>query len=333
MSQFTSSSSGHGLWDQPATEASPRQAHRRSPAARLSSERSFSVADHLLYWPVLGLVRGIQLLLPLAWVAQIGRAFGMGFYHLDSRHRRVAIDNLTMAFGHEKTAAQIESIARENFKRLGENYACAIKTAGMSWERLRGHVEFTGLENFPQSQPAGKKKNAVVAIGHFGNFELYARIVQALPHDKVATTYRGLKQRSLSSLMQVMRIKSGCTYFERRTEGAALRAMLNRGGLILGLLADQNSSGMRSPFLGADCNTGLAPAILTLRYNAVFLTGICYRIGRAKWRIEFGKPIPTHINDAPRASEDLMLEANRELEAAVRRDPANWFWVHRRWKK
>jgi lauroyl/myristoyl acyltransferase len=27
-----------------------------------------------------------------------------------------------------------------------------------------------------------------------------------------------------------------------------------------------------------------------------------------------------------------MREVNLALEAAVRRDPANWFWVHRRWK-
>ena len=27
-----------------------------------------------------------------------------------------------------------------------------------------------------------------------------------------------------------------------------------------------------------------------------------------------------------------MRDVNRAFEAAVRRDPANWFWVHRRWK-
>jgi KDO2-lipid IV(A) lauroyltransferase len=27
-----------------------------------------------------------------------------------------------------------------------------------------------------------------------------------------------------------------------------------------------------------------------------------------------------------------MREVNRSFEKAVRRDPANWFWVHRRWK-
>ena len=27
-----------------------------------------------------------------------------------------------------------------------------------------------------------------------------------------------------------------------------------------------------------------------------------------------------------------MRDVNRAFEIAVRRDPANWFWVHRRWK-
>jgi hypothetical protein len=27
-----------------------------------------------------------------------------------------------------------------------------------------------------------------------------------------------------------------------------------------------------------------------------------------------------------------MLEINRAFEVAIRHDPANWFWVHKRWK-
>jgi KDO2-lipid IV(A) lauroyltransferase len=64
----------------------------------------------------------------------------------------------------------------------------------------------------------------------------------------------------------------------------------------------------------------------------VLTTGICYRVGAAKWRVEFGERIATHENGAPRRSEAIMLDVNRALEAAIRRDPANWFWVHRRWK-
>ena len=44
------------------------------------------------------------------------------------RHRRVALRNLTMCFG-QRTPAEIRALARENFRRIGENFACAVKTA------------------------------------------------------------------------------------------------------------------------------------------------------------------------------------------------------------
>jgi KDO2-lipid IV(A) lauroyltransferase len=61
-------------------------------------------------------------------------------------------------------------------------------------------------------------------------------------------------------------------------------------------------------------------------------TAICYRIGLAKWRIEVGDEIPTRENGESRPITDIMRDVNRMFEIAVRRDPANWFWVHRRWK-
>ena len=132
--------------------------------------------------------------------------------------------------------------------------------------------------------------------------------------------------------MQSLREKSGCLYFERRTDGPLLRAAMGQGGIILGFLSDQSSKGLRAPFLGHDCDTGLAPAVFALRYHTELYAGICYRVGLAKWRLELGEKIFTHENGHPRSSEDIMRDVNRALEAAVRRDPANWFWVHRRWK-
>ncbi len=86
------------------------------------------------------------------------------------------------------------------------------------------------------------------------------------------------------------------------------------------------------PFLGHDCSTTAAPAIFALRYHCALITGICYRVGLARWRIEAGADIPTRENGQPRSSAAIMADVNRAFEAAVRRDPANWFWVHKRWK-
>lgn len=264
--------------------------------------------------------------LPLPLVARIGCLGGALAYRLDGRHRRVTLDNLQMCFGGEKTAAEITALAKENFRRIGENYCCAIKTAAMSPEQLRPHVEFDHAERL---QPP---RRMVMAIGHFGNFELYARFQTFSSGYQCATTYRALKQPALNHLLQSVREKSGCLYFERRTEGPLLRAAMGRPNIILGLLADQSSIGVRAPFFGHDCDTGLAPAIFALRYHCELYTAFCFRIAPAKWRLELGDKIETHENDATRSSGDIMRDVNRSFEKAVRRDPANWFWVHRRWK-
>src|SRR5438874_13314815 len=112
----------------------------------------------------------------------------------------------------------------------------------MSDSELEGVIEVTGAEKVCQPLP-GRKPDAscVMALGHFGNFELYARCARFAPGFQFATTYRALRQPALNRLMQSLREKSGCLYFERRTEGAALRAGLNQGGIVLGLLADQHA--------------------------------------------------------------------------------------------
>jgi len=287
--------------------------------------------DSLLYAVVRAFVAFLQLL-PLNVVARLGRAGGALAFHLDRRHRRVVRDNLTICFGNEKSPDEILQIARENFCRLGENYLCAIRTSAMTAAQLKPHVEFTGIDRLPQKNGDAPLPNVVVAIGHFGNFELYARFHDVRPDYQCATTYRALRQPVLNRLMQDLRGTSGCLFFERRTDGPLLRAAMNQGGIILGLLADQSSKGLHAPFLGHDCNTGLAPAILALRYNADLYSAICYRVALAKWRVEVGEKIPTHADGHPRPSEVIIREMNLALETAVRRDPANWFWVHRRWK-
>jgi KDO2-lipid IV(A) lauroyltransferase len=287
--------------------------------------------DTIVYALAKALAAFIQAL-PLPTAAWLGRALGGLAYGLSARHRRVAVENLTLCLGGEKSPAEIRQIARENFRRIGESYACAIKTASMTSAELKPHVEFANIDRLPQKSGGAPLPNVVIAIGHFGNFELYARFHDARPDYQCATTYRALNQPGLNRLMQSLRKQSGCLYFERRTDGPLLRAALGRGGTILGLLADQSSKGLRAPFLGRDCNTGLAPAVLALRYHTELYTAFCYRVAPAKWRLELDQKIETHENGHPRPSEDIMRDVNRSFEAAVRRDPANWFWVHRRWK-
>src|ERR1041385_4666004 len=289
--------------------------------------------DRLLYWMARAVVGFLQSL-PLRVVARIGRAGGAMAWWLDARHRRVALENLTLCFGAEKPPAEIRALAKENFRRLGENYCCAAKTASLSDGDLREVLEVVGVEKFSKPLSGLPLPGGVFAIGHFGNFELYARCGTALPGYQVATTYRALRHPAVTRLMQSLREKSGCIFFERRKDADALKQAMNRGGVILGLLADQHAGdkGLRLPFLGHDCSTSAAPALFALRYDCRLHTAICHRVSLARWRIEIGDEIPTRENGRPRSTVAIMCDVNRAFEIAVRRDPVNWFWVHRRWK-
>jgi KDO2-lipid IV(A) lauroyltransferase len=287
--------------------------------------------DTLIYWFARGVVALLQAL-PLAWVARLGRAGGALAFRLDGRHRNVALKNLALCFGREKSPEEIRAIAQENFRRIGENFAGAVKTAAMTPWQMLPHFDLTLAKSILPHEANAGPQSRIVAIGHFGNFELYARFGQFVPVFKCAATYRALKQPALNRILVALRERSDCRFFERRQDGAALKAAMNSTGLLLGLLADQSSKGVRIPFLGHDCDTSTAPAVFALRYNCPLHTAICYRIGLANWRVEVGDEIPTRENGEARPIAAIMRDVNRAFEVAVRRDPANWFWVHRRWK-
>ena len=191
------------------------------------------------------------------------------------------------------------------------------------------------MDQLPRNPQTGRIQSVVVAIGHFGNFELYGRVGLFLPECVSATTYRGIKPEGLDRLLRELRTKSGCHYFERREQGASLRAFMTKQSAILGLLVDQHGGdhGLRLPFLGQDASTNPSAAIFALRYNVPLVTAICYRVALGKWRIEVGPLIPTrNPGGTARSVVEITSDVNRALEAGVVRDPANWFWVHRRWK-
>lgn len=289
--------------------------------------------EWLLYFAAKSVVLVLQSL-PLPLVARLGRAGGSLAWLLDARHRRVARKNLQLCFSGEKSEREISALVRENFRRIGENFASAVKTADMTPDELRPYFQFVGAEKILPHESNHDPQSRIVAIGHFGNFELYARFGQFVPVFKCASTYRGLRQASLNRLMQSLREKSGCRFFERRTEAAALKAAMSDTGLLLGLLADQHAgdNGLMLPLFGHECSTSAAPAIFALRYHCPLHTGVCYRVGVGRWRIEAGDEIPTRENGKARSPAEIMRDVNQAFEIAIRRDPANWFWVHNRWK-
>ena len=107
-----------------------------------------------------------------------------------------------------------------------------------------------------------RKIQPIFAIGHFGNFELYTILAARLPgYRATAATFRSLKQPGLTRLMEELRNRSGCIFFERRVGLRDLMRALGNNDLFLGLLSDQHGGpkGVWGPFFGIECSTLLLP--------------------------------------------------------------------------
>ena len=295
---------------------------------------SSNAVDSLFYLLARSFVFIVQLL-PLKAVALTGRVGGFLFYYLDVRHRRVAVNNLLACLGNSHSKKEILSLARENFCRIGEVYLSALKTAAIPREKIGSVLSVKGEENLCLAKREdGSLPSFMFAIGHFGNFELYAKSGVFVPGYEISTTYRGFKQKWLERLILSLRNKSGCIFFERRSEGGKLRSFMKQPGIITGLLADQSAgkNGLRLPFFGLPCSVTPAPAIFALRYNLSLHGCFCRRLGLGRWEIELYPEIPTRLNGKARPVEDIMSDINTLYESFILEDPANWFWVHNRWK-
>ena len=285
-----------------------------------------------LYLFVRALVAVAQCL-PLRWLARLGRSAGALTWHFDRRHRQVALDNLAACFP-EKPADEIRAIAKENFRRLGETYLSILKTGGMDAEAISKILKIEGYPQLEKILQANPDERILLAVGHFGNFELFAWMKLAVPSGQVVTTYRGLRQRKLTQLMLDLRKASGCLYFERRDEGAQLKETMKRPSILLGLLADQHAgdSGLRLPVFGREASVSAAPAVMAKRYGSRLFPGACFRTGLGQWKLVLGEEIPLRENGKRRNTEAITRDIIAAQEDYIRRDPANWFWVHNRWK-
>ena len=279
---------------------------------------------------------GVIQLMPLKVVALAGRVGGFLFYFLDVRHRRVAVNNLLASLGNSHSKKEIISIARENFCRIGEVYFSALKTAAIPTEEIGSVLSTKGEKNISLAKRQdGSLPSFLFALGHFGNFELFAKSGVFVPGFDLSTTYRGFRQPWLERLILSLRKKSGICFFDRRWDGVKLRAFMNRPGTITGLLADQSAgrSGLRLPFFGRPCSVTPSPALFALRYNLSLHGCFCRRLGLGRWEIEVGPEISTRFGGRARPIEDIMSDINSLFESFILEDPANWFWVHDRWKR
>lgn len=281
----------------------------------------------LIYVVYRGFTAGVAAL-PLSVVYRLGQALGGAAYLVMAPYRRLAIRNLTIAYGAEKPRAEIRRLARAHFRALGANLLSSIKAAALGVERLREIATVENIESIRDALDRGK--GVVLVISHFGNWELFAQICQFLPGYQWSTVYQPLGNRRIEAHVRRTRMARGVQLFSRKNGFNAPTAFLRAGGAV-GVLVDQHAGdgGVWTPFFGRLASTSNLAALLALRTDAELVPIAIRTAAPGRWTVVVSPPIP---QVAAEEADALTARINLVLEGQIRAAPPDWFWVHNRWK-
>jgi Kdo2-lipid IVA lauroyltransferase/acyltransferase len=266
--------------------------------------------------------------LPVGWQSALGRAVGALAWRFAGGRRRIALRNLELCLP-ELDAAAREQLAREHFGWLGSS----LVERGLLWyaprERLMSLIEVEGDVHFAERSSAP----VMWLVPHFMALEAAATAVQLFQSRRGATIYQRQSNAVFDAAMRAGRERFGdSVLFARQDSAKPLIRAIRDQGLGFFNLPDMDFGRKDSefvPFFGVPAATLVAPARMAKMLGMVVQPVVAEMREGGGWRVVFHPPWQGWPTDDALADTRTM---NAWIEAEVRRHPAQYLWVHKRFK-
>jgi KDO2-lipid IV(A) lauroyltransferase len=280
---------------------------------------------------------GARLLLSLLWLlhwlplgvqAALGRGLGRLLYALAGSRRRIALRNLELCFP-ERPITEREAIARAHFQWLGRSILERGVLFYASPERLRRLIHVEG-----DVQLAERSERPVMwLVPHFMALDVAGASVLLFQKRKGISIYQEQSDPVMDAAIRRGRLRLGnAEIFPRDDSGKALFRAIRRGDAFFNL--PDMDFGARDaafvPFFGVQAATLLAPSRLARALNMIVQPVLAEILpGGEGYRVHFMPPWDDFPTDDALADTARM---NRWIEEQIRAHPAQYLWVHKRFK-
>lgn len=276
---------------------------------------------------VLALLRAFQAL-PLGVQAATGRALGHLLYLLAGARRRIALRNVELCLP-ELLPRERRALVREHFGWL----ARSILERGLLWyaapERLKRLIHVEGDVGL-----ADRSERPVMwLVPHFVALDVAGQATQLFQTRPVASIYQAQTNAVFDAALRAGRLRFGNGKLFARREGAVGLVRAIRAGHAFFNLPDMDFGPRDAafvPFFGVPAATLLAPSKLARALEMVVQPVVAEMLPRGQgYRVRFLPPWTDWPSDDAQADARRM---NAWIEAEVRRQPAQYLWVHKRFK-
>ena len=279
-----------------------------------------------LLWLAVGLAR-LTLLLPLKWQMKLGSGIGLLAMKLARSRVNTAKRNLELCFP-QMSEAERETLLRRNFQETGKAIFDTINAWWWSNDKVQKHMQVKGQEHVEQTLAAGQ--GVILFAVHCLPLEMGARIFgQFQPGVGV---YRPHNNPVMEYLQVKGRLRSNKALVPKRDLRQMVRCL--RTPDVIWYTADQDfgrSSAVFIPFFAVpDAATITGGTTLAKLGKAKVLPFFVERNAEdTGYNIEIQAPLDNfpgenEVEDAKRG--------NGIVEQLISRNPAQYMWLHRRFK-
>ncbi len=290
-----------------------------------------TLKDRLEFAAVWLIVRTLGAL-PRNQARQAGAAIGLLAFHLFARLRRVGKINLRLAYPHWRDQRRTETL-QAVYRNLGHLLAEFCQMSSYTCEQAGGFIEYDGLEHYQEACSRGK--GVLVVTGHLGAWELSSYFHSLMGFD-MGLVIRRLDNPLVDAFVNRIRCLHGNRVIHKDDFARGLISSM-RAGETVGILMDTNMTppqGVFVPFFGVEACTASGLARVALKTDASVLPGfLLWDEVREKYVLRFG-PVMELVRSHDAEADVLANTAafTLAIEQAIRRNPEQWLWMHRRWK-
>jgi KDO2-lipid IV(A) lauroyltransferase len=266
--------------------------------------------------------------LPLGVQAGLGRLLGRVAHRLVSSRRRIAERNVELCFP-ELSAGERDQLVREHFGWLGRS----LLERGLLWYAPRARLERLIRVEGDVGLAQRSKRPVMWLVPHFMGLDVAGIASLLYQKRKVVSIYQRQSNAVMDRALRRGRLRLGnAEIFSREDGGKPLVRAIRRGDVFFNL--PDMDFGMRDaalvPFFGVPAATLLAPSRLAKALNMIVQPVIAEMLPDGQgYRVRFEPPWADFPSDDPLADTARM---NRWFETEIRRNPAQYLWVHRRFK-
>ena len=271
--------------------------------------------------------------IPERYIYGFAGFIGNAGYRLAKKQRTIAIDSLSIAFGKEKSRSELEQITRDCFTFLAKAGTELIFLMDRP-ALLKQRVTMAGIEYLDGALKYGK--GVILVSAHFGNFPLLmARL--ALGGYKIGGIMRQMRDARMEKIFleKRNRLNIKTIYSQPRSACVSNTIEALRNNEIVFTPIDQNfgTGGVFVNFFGRKAATATGPVILAQRTKAAIVPCFIVREPQDTHKIIFEPAL--NIVAGSNSEETVLINIHRLtdiIESYIRRYPAEWGWIHRRWK-